>query len=470
MAYPERINTAIVGGGPGGLAAAQSLGALLPRSEKVTLFEGGRKVRNPCPVLDKQTKCPGCGGQCNVIEGGGGACSAVSCGLLSKWPAGSGLEKYASIPEIQSLERQIISWLEQIHGSPLTLVEPHIEPAIIGRLAQEGIKNKAYASYEVLGQEFEDLIQQTIEGIGRNPNVDMRFQTTVTSVVPNKHGGFDVVANNKREGMTNFHADNVIFAAGRTGKKHGVFEMWRQLGVEVGGIYGYTGIRIEGPVRPELQRLREQVADPKFIDDKAMRIFCFCPEGKVVGMRMHKHELSDHSPLEILEGCVEPGTGFGNFSIQQAQEFPSFDEYKRYMETLVARYRAIGNLRLFAQSLTSLVNNTTPTAFPSSIQKRQTENVGSIRDLFDATDPYLVGDALEFLFKLNKVFSNGIITPTTGVWAPELHYWPEVILGPGLESTTASGIHVIGDISGVARGIMQAMIGAKLAAAHIASK
>lgn len=459
----EHVNTAIIGGGPGGLMTAHTLAQLSP-SDQTVLFEVGQQKRPVCPVLVHQKDCHGCNGQCHIIHGGGGACSNVSCGLLSKYPAGSGMTDFVPVTEIQRIEDDVISWMTRIHGRPLNLVEPNISSDTLVRLQAEGLTSKAYPSFEVKGAEFDALIQQVIGDIALNENVNMQFETTVTDIKSDPYGGYTVTAKS-RQGLQHFHADNVVFATGRAGKQHGSFELWDKVGVEVGGIYGYQGIRIEGPVRPELLKLREQVADPKFLDGNGFRIFCFCAKGQVVGMRMSKHELSEHSFLDTLEGCVRDESDFGNFSIQQATEFKNLPAYRAFMQELLARYQAISSLRLVGQSFNSLVHDTKPERFPSSIHQRV--HPGRIKDFMD---PKLVDEAIEFLFKLDRAFRGGIITPDTGVHAPELHFWPEVKLGNGFESQTASGVYVVGDIGGVARGIMQAMVGGAIAAQHIANK
>lgn len=454
MKIEGEINTAVIGAGPGGLMAAKTLGALDPG--KTLVFEQGRRKRPKCPVLFHKKDCKGCGGNCHITTGVGGACSDVSCGLLSKYPAGTGLTNYLPVPEIQKIEDGVIDWLEHIHGKRLPLVEPHIDPQITADLERRGIEPKAYPSYEVLGEEFSALVDQMVTDVHYLSNVDVRFSTRMENVEADPGGGFFVTTSNNEK----MHANNVIFAGGRSGKYESL-DIWGPLGIPVEGMKGYVGFRVEGSVSKELQNLREQVADPKFMRD-GVRIFCFCPEGQVVGMRNNpKYGQFAGSPWDCLEGCVQPNTGFGNFSIQQETQFP-LDEYVAFMQELIAKQREISGGNIVSQSLRSLVDGTEPQAFPSSVSRRL--STGRMADLLPL-EKVLKG--LNFLFDLNDIFNKGIITPQTGVHSPELHLWPQMNLGPGFESAHVKGAYVIGDVSGVARGIMQAMVMGTVAAQQI---
>lgn len=455
MRIESHIDTAIIGAGPGGLMAGKTLGEL--NAGKTLVIEQGRRKRPPCPVLVHQKDCRGCGGQCSIINGAGGACSNVSCGLLSKYPAGSGLTNFLGVPEIQKKEEQIIEWLEKIYGRKLSLVEPNIPEETEIRLGSKGIKSKNYPSYEVLGKEFSVLIEQMVKTVHGMSNVDVRFSTRVVDVERRKSGLYTVTLSTG-EKLT---ANNVIFAAGRAGSFDAV-DIWSQIGMDDPKIKGYVGLRVEGPSTEALSELRRVVADPKFIRD-GIRIFCFCPSGKVVGMR-NAPTRGDFagSVWDTLEGCVDESSPYGNFSIQQGVRFTA-DEYGNFLKELIVKQQEGARGNIIGQSLRSLEDGGRAEPFSSSVSSRI--RTGSINDILS---PDLVYRALNFLYDLDDVFNQGIITSATGVLAPEIHLWPELDLGPGFESKKIRGLYVVGDVSGVARGIMQAGIMGMAAAEHIA--
>ena len=303
MRIESHIDNVIIGAGPGGLMAGKRLGEL--DAGKTLIIEQGRRKRAACPVLVHQRDCRGCGGQCSIINGAGGACSNVSCGLLSKYPAGSGLTKFLEVAEIQKKEGQIIEWLERIHGRSLSLVKPNISDATEKRLESKNIKSKNYPSYEVLGDEFSALIEQMVRVVHGMSTVDVRFSTRVVDVEKGREGTYVVTLSTGEK----FVADNVIFAAGRAGSFEAM-DIWSQIGMNSPSMKGYLGLRVEGPSTEALKKLRKFVADPKFIRD-GIRIFCFCPSGKVVGMR-NAPTRGDFagSVWDTLEGCVDESSPY----------------------------------------------------------------------------------------------------------------------------------------------------------------
>ncbi len=453
-------NVVIVGTGPGGIIATKILAELRP-DLNILLIDKGSHKRNICPALYANKTCKGCGGICRIISGAGGACSEVSCGLLSKHPAGSGLEKYIPLTRLKNIERKIIGWMENVVGDSLELVSPKIHRDIKKKLSTVSIMTKEYASYEILGKDFSNLISKLMQDLYSHPNVAIHFNSELKKI-DLKNDKYILHLNASQKIRTN----RLIISTGRAGSNN-IVEQLKKIGVMLTGYSGYLGIRFEDKVSNQLISLRKQVADPKFIRN-GTRIFCFCPKGKVVGMRTSVKNNCRLSFIDSTEGCVEPLSEFGNFSIQKKITFDSSYTYNCFNENFENNYRGLSNGVLVGQSLASLTSGGKALSFPSSVSKRFI--VKPIRRLFDncKISYRFLDDSLKFLYDLNTCFQNDIISEKAGILAPELHIWPQFALKKGFE-TNVAGCHIIGDVGGIARGIMQAGVGGFEAAEHIAN-
>lgn len=452
----ERVDLAVIGAGPGGMGAARSFSEQAPDA-RILILDGGRKTRKRhCPVLFREKDCKGCGGVCQVIEGIGGACSSVSCGMLSEYPAGSGQLDYWSMQLLMALERKTMDWVEQVNGGPLLRVEPNVEPALVQRAEQKDMRLKTYPSSEVDGAQFEELMNALFDDILRNDNVEARFAQRVVDIT-RVNGKLCVVTSTGSV----IEADNVIFATGRAGDSR-TTEMLNKLGAVVKGASGYIGLRFEHLAHERLIQMRHEVLDPKFMRD-GMRMFCFCPQGKVVGMRVPDSMAAmltegNSSTIDTLEGCVWPNAPFGNFSVQQGVQFASAEDLADWEKAFVQKHLAAANGEIIGQSFRSLRDNERPEGNPndfagSSIPTRW--RVASIRDVLPGD---IVDAGIQFILDFDEIIGGGLVNdnaPNT-VYAPEIHIWPKFAVDASMQ-TTVDGLYVVGDMSGVARGILQAM-------------
>lgn len=431
-------DVAVIGAGPGGISAARRV---LESKKKVLIIESGamNKFRR-CPVLFSGTGCVGCGGRCQIISGVGGACSSVSCGILSKYPAGSGLKKLLGKGRLLELENQVLDWLSGTGNNIFNVVEPDVDKQIYRLSNNEDITIKTYQSLSVEGERFENLMNNLLEDIIKL-GVDIKFNERVSDISNN--GKDFSIATDKGK----YSAKNVVIATGRAGNSE-MLKLMERVGVKISGVGGYIGVRFEDRASKALVGLRGKVLDPKFKREKT-RLFCFCPEGKVVVMSVPNHFAK--KPIDSTEGCVWEGSPWGNFSIQKEMFFEDTARYFDWEESFVGKYMEISGGYLIGQSLKTAVNNSTPEKTGSSISKRYA--CGSVKRLLGEE---LVDEMVEFLVDIDNVFGNQIITDECHVFAPELHLWPKVVVDNYLRAQR--GVYVIGDVSGVARGIMQAQV------------
>src|SRR6266498_2688826 len=85
------VDVLVIGAGPAGLAAAAHLGGVARLS--VLVVDAGRHfAKRPCPV-DRQHRCRGCGGICNVISGFGGSIHYGDGVTLSRFRSGRRLSE-----------------------------------------------------------------------------------------------------------------------------------------------------------------------------------------------------------------------------------------------------------------------------------------------------------------------------------------------------------------------------------------
>ncbi|MBU0975046.1 hypothetical protein KKD03_05095 [Patescibacteria group bacterium] len=451
----QKHDLIVVGTGPGGMSAAKAFSENNPTGKILMVESGNASKHRKCPVLFKEKQCFGCGGNCQIIEGVGGACSSVSCGMLSEFPAGTGQLEYWSKKELIALETLGMNWVHDINGEPLDRVIPNISSDLLSSATAQGMETKQYTSSEVEGAQFEKLMNALFADVVSSPNVETKFGQRVTDV-REIHGRLSVIT---AKGDI-FGADQVIFATGRAGNSKST-QILNNLGTQVNGASGYIGLRFEHLAHERLIQLRKNVLDPKFKRDGA-RMFCFCPEGKVVGMDVPNSVVSHLSinaisTADSLEGCVWPNSPFGNFSVQEAINFSSLTDLKEWEKEFFRKYIKLSDARLIGQSFQSLIDKTNPggnnlTNKGSSIPKRW--QVADIRQLI----PHATIDKIiNFIHDFNQIIGGGLVergNPT--IFAPELHIWPKFQLNKKME-TTVSGLYVVGDMSGVARGILQAM-------------
>lgn len=430
----------VIGLGPGGIAASKKL---LEENKRILILEmgSGRKHRR-CPVLFNNGKCLKCGGICQITSGIGGACSSVSCGILSRYPAGSGLKDILGKELIIELENKILNWFDDIGKDVFNVVIPNVDKQIYQLSNNDDITLKTYQSLSVEGECFEDVMNGLFSEIVRL-GADIRFNQKVVAI-KDIDGGLIVSTESGQE----FSSKNVIIAVGRAGNS-AMLRIFEEVGVGMDGVGGYIGLRFEDKTSKALMELRDQVLDPKFKRD-GIRLFCFCPEGKVVGMSVQNSFAN--GTIDSTEGCIWKGSPWGNFSIQKEVHFERVSDYFKWESEFVNRYIDLSGGKLMGQSLKTLADNSPPEITGSSIDGRYV--LGSIKKLLGRG---IVEDMLKFLIDMDNIFGNKVITKESHVFAPEIHLWPKVSLDSHFQSSKP-GLYVIGDFSGVARGIMQAQV------------
>ncbi|MDD4875099.1 MAG: FAD-dependent oxidoreductase [Candidatus Pacebacteria bacterium] len=433
-----KYDAVIIGAGPGGIAAARRM---LEKGKKVLIIEAGTENKSRrCPVLFSGKKCAGCGGKCQIISGVGGACSSVSCGILSKYPAGSGLKKLLGKETLLELEDQVLDWIGDTGRNIFNVVDPDVDQQIYRLSNNEDITIKTYQSLSVEGERFENLMNNLLREI-ISLGAEIKFNERVNKI-SGSEGVFRVFTD-----IGSYFAKNIIIATGRAGNSE-MLKLMEEIGVEVSGVGGYIGVRFEDRASKILVELREKVLDPKFKRDKT-RLFCFCPEGKVVAMSVPNCFAG--KPIDSTEGCVWEGSPWGNFSVQKEIFFGDTAEYFQWEKSFVEKYMKISGGFLIGQSLKTAMNNSAPKATGSSIENRYT--CGSVKNLIGEE---IVDEMIDFLIDIDNILENQIITDECHIFAPELHLWPKIMVDGYLRA--GNGIYVIGDVSGVARGIMQAQV------------
>ena len=458
MKKENQFDVLVVGTGPGGMTAAKAA-AENPDSKILMVDSGTKASHRRCPTLFKQTECKGCGGMCQIIEGVGGACSSVSCGMISEFPAGTGQLEHWSLENLLQLERNIIGWIENVNGGPLSGVDPNVDPRILESALHRGIELKTYRSSEVEGAKFEALMNALFADIIASGNVEARFRSRVVDI-REVGGKFCAIT----QGGEAIEADRVIFATGRAGNSQST-RIVNKIGATVAGASGYLGVRFETVAHDQLIQLRNQVLDPKFVRNLT-RMFCFCPQGKVVGMNVPNEMASMLSNGTInhtdsLEGCVWPNSPWGNFSVQTKVKFNSLEDWRSWELETTKRHLDASGGQMIGQSYTSLLEGSQPTGDTSvggsSIPGRW--RVGNIDHLVESPNRVdVVREAVKFIHDFHEIIGGDLLQQNqpAHVFAPEIHVWPRFTLSPDMQ-TTVPGLYVVGDMSGVARGILQAM-------------
>lgn len=335
----------------------------------------------------------------------------------------------------------MLKWLHGTGDNVFNVVEPNVEQQVYRLSNNEDITLKTYQSLSIEGERFENLMNNLLAKIIQL-GVKIEFNQRVRNI--SKIGKIFSIATSNEV----YLAKNVIIATGRSGNSE-ILRLMEKMGIKIAGVGGYIGVRFEDRASEVLIDLREKVLDPKFKRNKT-RLFCFCPRGKVVGMSVPNYFAG--KAIDSTEGCIWNGSPWGNFSIQKEVFFEKIDSYFKWEKSFVDKYIKMLKGVLIGQSLKTAVNNSKPGITNSSIQKRYV--CGSVKKLLGVK---LVDELIKFLIDIDNVFHNKIITDECHIFAPELHLWPKVAVD-GYFQSTKNGVYVIGDVSGVARGIMQAQV------------
>ena len=459
-------DVAVIGAGPGGLAAAH---ALSDAGLSVVLIEAGRShLHRPCPV-DRMLQCTGCGGVCNVISGFGGSIHYGDGVKLSGFPSGRRLQELLGGEHAHELERRA---LEILFGG--------YAPIFRGadRLALPA-PTKDYPVASLTAAEVQALIGRAHERVSTTALTTLRLGTEVIDIQPGTRARF-ALACEAHGGVREYtEAEHVIAAVGRRGQRWWQQQI-RRLGLRYTAPTPSVGVRFECPAAM-LRRgalVHDDFKTTLVSHGVKIKTFCFCAGPG--GGRVKFTDYGDHTLLDGHVIAEERAQASGNFALlAQLRDDAGIPRDGTWVEeSLLAPYRRLRperpgkpvaqwypDFRARALECRSLPEVTRRAGFAPSLRDYAVANLAGI--LPDEIHAAMV-EAFE---RLLASFIGTQVTEDDArqvvVLGLELEsLWDELVLSERLE-TSLDGLFAVGDCTGLAQGIMQAAVGGLAAAQRI---
>jgi len=458
----------VIGAGPAGLAAT---GALIDRSiTNVLLVDSGRHfTKRVCPV-DRQRRCNGCRGVCNVIAGFGGSVHYGDGVKLSRFPSGRRLMELLGETRSRRME-----------SAALELLCGPEAPAFCGVTdLNVPVPLKNYPVASLSSRSVQAIIERLWDRLSAAPEVRLRLGTEVQHIEPDGDG-FRVRIACDTGGAGVVCARRVIAAVGRRGQRWWRREILR-LGLAHTPPVPSVGVRFECP-KEFLAAGAAVHADFKTTivsGGVKVKTFCFC-----AGSGGGRIKFTDYGDYTLLDGHVvaEDNGQAANFALLAQLRGPDSGTRSQAWidENLLGPYRALRDDRpgkpvmqwypdfrrrtLTCRTLPDLLQRV---GFVPSLSDYQVADLASL----------LPGDIhtafCEVFEQLLGLFTHGHYRPDVdakrvAVAGLELEsLWDELAVSPALE-TSMPGLYACGDCAGLAQGILQAAVSGLAAAEHIAS-
>ncbi|MBT9153769.1 MAG: Ferredoxin--NADP reductase [Firmicutes bacterium] len=464
----ERVDVAIIGGGPAGIFAAFEL---LTRREglRVVMLEAGADLaERSCPIAERKvTRCVGCV-PCDIMRGFGGA-GAFSDGKYNLTTEfGGWLQEF--LPEQDVLE--LIEYVDSINlqfGAPRELYttkgsalrkqalafDLHLLHATVRHLGTEN-------NLRILGELHRFLFSQ----------LGMHFNSPVTKIEP-QDGGFRLTVAPHSESPRTVFADFVIAAPGRAGAEWFTAQC-KALGLSLYNNQVDVGVRVELPYEI-FSHITDEVYEAKLVYrtkqyGDSVRTFCMNPHGFVVTentdgiITVNGHSFRD--PALHSRNT--------NFALLVSNRFTHpFNEPHQYGKRIASFSNMLGggalvqrfgdlvrgrrtNEHRLGQCFTKPTLAATPGDLSLVLPKRHLDNI------------------IEMIYALDKL-APGTANDDTLLYGVEVKFYSSRLrLSPELE-TDVKGLFAVGDGAGVTRGLSQASasgvhVGRVLATRHAKPK
>ena len=419
----------IIGAGPAGLAAASALSQ--DSRSRVLVVDTGRSLS-----MREHEKASDLG--CGI-----GGAGLFSDGKFSYYPSGTNLYTLSH----NSTLRNSYSWVTTLLNRVGITTYPY--PDNLSRQVDTGFGVKDYnTAYGSLSQRY-DLI----EALSILQNTEFVLQSKVTQV-RKKIGGKYAVTITKLSDQSQHVvlADSIILATGRLGP------------LEFKSIFGEIGALSQN-LRYEFGLRVESKADLGFLtrfnkpDVKAIwqvpfgeiRTFCACRNGEIWNI--------PYAPLSAVSGRSDgPRSEYSNFGLLARFKGNHFDRggdiFAKAMRSLVIKQRQVvwQSLPSFMGKSDLLSGDITQSSRPWFPQ----------RDFKNASIAELIGDEFQrvFVSVLSKLID----------WSPDLYDASTAVMFPAIEGVGSyvkltdglqipnENIWCAGDMSGIVRGIIPALI------------
>lgn len=462
-----KFNTCIIGAGPAGLFAAYNL--KMSGKTDFMLIEKGKSVdKRLCPRNENKnlTNCLQCN-PCNISCGIGGA-GTNSDGKITLTPEfGGNLHEYMSIQELNDYIAEVDKIFIEYGAPENGLFKPSDDDCKnIIKLGNKHGMRIIPAVYRHLGTDGSKLVVSNLYNKVKDHIVT---EKQVTHIMRNSSGEFVLTVTdcNKPTRADLYTCKNLIIATGREGSI-GTVKMIENLGIKSKPIAVDIGVRVE-----TLASIAEELTD-KFYEvkclyntptyDDRVRTFCMCPHGEVTT------EYNKASDIVTVNGHSNryEQTENTNFAILVSKTFTEpFNDPNSYATHIARLANLLADGGNIVQRLGDLRNGRRSTADRILRGMVRPTLQASPGDLSLVLPHRHLVSILEMFEALNHVIP-GINHNDTLLYGVEIKlYSNKYDVDSTMMSKQIPNLYLIGDGSGVSRGICQAAVSGLLAAMNI---
>jgi uncharacterized FAD-dependent dehydrogenase len=459
------FNVVIIGAGPGGIAAGLTLGDRF--TGKVLIIEHGRGYRaRICPV-DRQLRCEGCKGKCNVISGFGGALHYGDATKFSLFPSGRRLIELFGSSRASALCDDAARLLETLTARPFKSHAPEERISAHEAFSREGLYIRDYPVVLMAEAEVEALLQRAYSRLQGAHTLALREKLLDISY---RGGMFTVITSRRR-----VRAKNVIMATGRSGVTL-TQRTLRQFNIPMTPPKPSIGVRFELP-SAVLQPIGRLHPDLKItvIGSTGIKTKTFCFSAAENGGRIKFCHYQDafSRPFVFLDGhaIVEPRAESSrlpaNFAVMLQLPQQAGVDADWMSSIILDKYYGLSGGRPIVQPYEDF-----RTGQANSLSWKDIKAKLPFRPSVDD----LVADSLHTLFEpalraeICSTFERVVTCCSsqetrlaetlraTIVLGPEMEFfWNTVAVSKECE-TPLPGLYVVGDAAGLAQGNLQAMM------------
>ena len=440
----QQYDVAIIGGGIGGLMAAYGLRSA-DASLRIAVLEKGREI--------DRRKCPASGGRscvycpvCSITSGFAGA-GAFSDGKFNLGTAyGGTLGEELGEATAMDYIRRVSAVLDRFTPAGIEVREYGSNEALKLKCLQNNLR-LLDMNVKHLGTDNNLLImRRLIEWLGQN-GVDLCAETDVQRVeaIP---GGY--LLHTQKGSVT---AGQLVIATGRSGAEF-VGSLCKQLGIRMRSNAVDIGVRVE--MKDAIWReFSSQIYEPKILfrtktfEDRT-RMFCFNQGGIVSAenndnvITANGHSFAD--PAKKTENC--------NFAILSSIRFTEpFNNPTEYAKSFSKMANLIGNGNVLVQRFGDLIRGRRTNDHRLGQNTVIPTLKATAGDISLALPHRILTNIIETIYALDRV-APGTANDDTLLYGLESKYYS---IKPEHDSSfrICDGVYLIGDGSGICRGLSQ---------------
>ena len=442
-----RKKVVIIGAGPAGLAAAYNL-VNASNYEVIIIDEGQPLGMRKCAVREGKT-CTNCR-VCNITHGFGGSGTFSDCKLsLCPYEVGGDVSEYITDKEeLDFLAERAKEFFVKFDNKSdtRTIIGQSIDGTLQNKLAKEDLRITYNPTMHV-GTDGTYSVMENLYKYLVDKGVTFYFNRVFDSIYYQKEYNNSVIITNHGIHL----ADYVIFAPGRSGNKEITEILKKDLNINTIKNSFDIGFRVELPAKI-LKELTDAFYDMKIsyiepITKLKVRTFCTNPNGFV-----SEEHYDDGTVLANGHSYADKKSNMTNFAVlvtfppsyNQKAIFDSFNIGRitcmNVVDIINIFDNNIGNVSYYLKDNT--LKNVVVPSYPFS-KEYYTSIVTSV--------------VLSFLRRLDKIYP-GVIDYNTYLYGIEAKFYNNRVEVNNHMETKVPGVYVIGDGSGITRGIIQSVI------------